>query len=107
LRISHEVSDLPTVAEGLEGLAAAAILSGNAEQTALLLGTADALRQRIGAPLPAASVADVARSRADAKTVLGPPAFESAYLAGAALTVEEALAMADLSPRGVSSVADG
>ncbi|OZM71277.1 AfsR family transcriptional regulator [Amycolatopsis antarctica] len=72
-----------TIALALEGLAGAWSLLGEPERAAGLLGAADAARQAVGAPLPAAERLDVDRISERLRTALGERAFEESFAAGA------------------------
>jgi non-specific serine/threonine protein kinase len=79
---------------GLEGLAAAAALDGEAQRAAQLLGAAAALHESVGFVLEPdqALVVDPAVDRA--RTQLGEEAFAATWEAGRALTLEQAIAYA-------------
>jgi tetratricopeptide (TPR) repeat protein len=83
-----------TVAAGVaEGLAGVALLEGDGERAALLLG--------VGAALRGASVAgdpDVARVEAAARVRIGEAAYRRAYQQGAAMTRDQALAVLGAPP---------
>ena len=78
----------------LEGLAAIGVDDGHPDRAARLLGAADALRQAIGAPLPAHEAADRNDTIAACSAVLGEASFRSAFEAGAGLTLADAVALA-------------
>jgi predicted ATPase/DNA-binding SARP family transcriptional activator len=83
-----------TVVEAVaEGLAEVALLEGDGEQAALLLGVGAALRGR-----PAAGDPDVARISAAARARLGEAAFRRAYRRGAAMPRDQALALLGAPP---------
>ncbi|MGW0537018.1 AfsR/SARP family transcriptional regulator [Streptomyces sp. NPDC003032] len=88
LEIARGLAEPRALALSLEGLAGAAALPGDpagAERAALLLGTADAARRSVGAPLPAAERGDVDRIAASAKAALGDAAFAEAFERGTKL----------------------
>jgi hypothetical protein len=82
------------LAECLEGLAAVAIGQGEAGQAARLSGAADALRQALGAPIPLVDRPSQEATVRAARAMLGTPAFDAAWAAGAALTLDQAVAAA-------------
>ncbi|MHC5704550.1 BTAD domain-containing putative transcriptional regulator [Streptomyces tirandamycinicus] len=74
--------DPRAVALALEGLAGAHALQGDAVRAARLLGTAEATRERSGAPLPRAEQGDVRRVSARARDLLGAEVFAAQVAAG-------------------------
>ncbi len=94
LALSHEVGDRLQSARCLEGLAALASIQGQADLAARLFGAASSLRVALGSGLAAADQAlydeDMRRVRAD----LGADAFVSAWAAGMALGLDQAIAAA-------------
>lgn len=89
-----DVPPTGSTATWLEGLATIAVDDGRPERAARLLGAADALRQAIGAPLPAHEAADRNDTIAGCSTVLGESAFRAAFEAGAGLPLAEAVRLA-------------
>jgi non-specific serine/threonine protein kinase len=85
----------------LEGLARTAAIGeeAQAERAARLLGAAAALREQMGAPLGSQGRAHIERATAQARTTLGEDAWEAAFAAGRALSLEEATAEALGEPR--------
>ncbi|MFG2500811.1 BTAD domain-containing putative transcriptional regulator [Streptomyces sp. NPDC048441] len=79
------------LALGLEGLAGARALAGDAEHAALLLGAAAAARHSVGVPLPEGERDDVARIEARTRTILDGAEFDAAYERGATMSVDEIL----------------
>ncbi|MGW2831076.1 AfsR/SARP family transcriptional regulator [Streptomyces sp. NPDC001286] len=97
LAVARSLGEPRALALSLEGLAGAAALrrcAPAAECAALLLGAADAARREVGAPLPAAERGDVDRVTAEARAVLGGPAFTEGFERGARLTAAEAVRQA-------------
>ena len=91
--VALAIGDLRGVADGLAGLAGAAIGRHDFEVGAQLLGAADRLRSIIGrAKLP--GHAQFARAETAARGALGDAAFGSAWDAGASLALEDAIALA-------------
>ncbi|MGW0191524.1 hypothetical protein ACWDV7_38215, partial [Streptomyces sp. NPDC003362] len=64
---------------------AAHALGGRPARAARLLGTAEATRERSGAPLPPAEQSDVRRVSARARDALGAQAFTAEHAAGRAV----------------------
>lgn len=87
LEIARSIGEPRTIALSLEGLAgAAALRPETAERAAELLGTADAARLGVSAPLPPAERGDVDRITAAAERALGVAVFKEAFARGAELT---------------------
>jgi tetratricopeptide (TPR) repeat protein len=94
LDIRHQLGDRKGLAESLEAFGGLSLVQGNHARAARLLGAADALRERIQAPLPEEEGL-VVRARVDALSeALGPDGFESAWSSGRALFLEQAIALA-------------
>nr|CAA9265327.1 hypothetical protein AVDCRST_MAG63-2647 [uncultured Armatimonadetes bacterium] len=104
LTIWRDLGDRRGVAAALEGLAGleAAKEAGSAgdapgsaaERAACLAGAAEALRRSIGARLSPSDLAQNERALAPARAALAPDAFRAALAAGAALSLEAAVAYA-------------
>jgi tetratricopeptide (TPR) repeat protein len=94
LRIVVEHKDQPDVAERLEGFAKLAGAAQQPQRAARLFGAAEALRERIGTPLPAVERADYDGAVALARAQLDPAAFSAAWAEGKVLGWEEAAAYA-------------
>ena len=80
------------IASALEGLAGIVAVLGEPAGAARLWGTAEALREAIGTPLPPIERADYERAITGARTQLGEKAFAVAWAEGRTLTLEQALA---------------
>ncbi|MFI2505120.1 BTAD domain-containing putative transcriptional regulator [Streptomyces sp. NPDC018972] len=87
--------DPRAVALALEGLAGARAAAGRPEEAASLLGTAAAVRDAVGAPLPPAERADVDRAAERAREDLGGPGFTAAFARGRTLTAEDQVRLLD------------
>jgi DNA-binding CsgD family transcriptional regulator/tetratricopeptide (TPR) repeat protein len=87
-----ELGDRWFVAACLEGLAGAAALGGYTQQSALLFGAAESLRQAIGAPTPPVIGDYQARNRALVRAALGDAAFDAARAEGRRLSPGQAIA---------------
>jgi non-specific serine/threonine protein kinase len=83
-----------STATWLEGLATIGVDDGHPDRAARLLGAADALRQAIGAPLPAHEAADRNDTIAACSAVMGEAEFRAAFEAGAGLPLAEAVKLA-------------
>jgi predicted ATPase/class 3 adenylate cyclase/predicted negative regulator of RcsB-dependent stress response len=91
LRIRQSLRDMPGIASAMEKLAWV-LLTEAAEDAARLLGSAEALREAIDAPVPATARADYERYVRTLTARLGTDLFESARLAGRSMAPEQALA---------------
>jgi predicted ATPase/DNA-binding SARP family transcriptional activator len=80
-------ADMPVLANTVDVAAALALLDGDAERAALLLGTGTRLRGR-----PDRSHQDLLRTEERARGLLGARAFEAAYRRGVEQSREEAIA---------------
>jgi DNA-binding CsgD family transcriptional regulator len=76
----------------LEGLAAVVAAQGELPWAARLWGTAEALREGMGAPIPPVYRADYERSVAATRTRLGEQAFAAAWAEGRTMSLEQVLA---------------
>ncbi|MHB8578121.1 MAG: LuxR C-terminal-related transcriptional regulator, partial [Dehalococcoidia bacterium] len=79
------------IAECLDGLAGAMGALRQPERAARLFGTAEGLREAIGAEQTPVNAADYARSLAVARDQLDAAAFAAAWAAGRALPLEQAI----------------
>jgi predicted ATPase len=79
------------IAECLEGLAKLASAQGQPTQAARIYGTAEALREALGAPLAPPERALYDRTVAAVRAALDEPAFTTAWAAGRAMTLEQAI----------------
>ncbi|MGP3937772.1 BTAD domain-containing putative transcriptional regulator [Nonomuraea sp. KM88] len=95
---ARATDNLRAIALALEGLAGAHTLLGRCDETARLLGTADAARRSAGVPLPPAERADVDRSTARALAALGEGAFAAEFRRGACLDLDVVLSAFDGGP---------
>jgi predicted ATPase/class 3 adenylate cyclase len=93
------------VAERLEACGAAAIALSQASHAVRLFGAAETLREAIGAPLPPVERADYERDLAGAHSQLDEAAFATAWAAGQALTLEQAIAYALEGPDAATATA--
>ncbi|MGM1060981.1 AfsR/SARP family transcriptional regulator [Saccharothrix sp. Mg75] len=91
LALARAHGDPRAVALGLEGLAGALVLAGDAAGAARLLGAAAATRDSVGVPLPVGERFDVDRIAATARTALGEPDYRAAFDAGTTMDITDNL----------------
>jgi predicted ATPase/class 3 adenylate cyclase len=91
LAMAKEIGDKELIASCLEGLASVVAVQGEPDWAARLWGTAEALREVIGAPLQPIERADYDHAVATARDHLGEEAFVSAWTEGRIMTVEQVL----------------
>ncbi len=89
---AREFSDQLNIAFALEGLASVVTEQGEPAWAARLWGTAEALRESLGTPLPPVYRADYERSVAAAHAQLGEKAFAAAWAEARSMTLDEVLA---------------
>lgn len=94
LALSREIGDRRHMAQCLENVAFQCESERKDERSVRLLGAASALRQNIGAPLPAAREEQVRESLAASRVALGPAAFDRAWMDGRTTPLQEAVALA-------------
>ncbi|HEX8219872.1 MAG TPA: tetratricopeptide repeat protein [Chloroflexia bacterium] len=94
LAIYSELGDRTGAAVCLESLAGIASLQGQAQRAAMLGGAAEALREAMGSPIPAAQQAEHDARVEAARRELGEVPFAQAWRKGRALPLEEAIALA-------------
>jgi tetratricopeptide (TPR) repeat protein len=91
LRMFHELGDKRRIAESLEKIADLRRTEGRSEAAVRLLGAASALRTERHMPLPSSERRRVETSAAILRTTLGTPAFDSAWIQGQTMNIEEAV----------------
>ena len=84
--------DYKNIAPVLEGLAYVVMVQGQPTWAARLWGTAEKLRETVGAPLPPVESVSYEQSIAAARKHLGDQAFTTAWVRGRTMTPEQALA---------------
>jgi non-specific serine/threonine protein kinase len=94
LVLFHAMGDMVGVAWSLEGLASVSLALGHPERAARLFGTAAALRDALGAPLPPAALVAHGHVVAAVRTALGAESFDTAWAQGGALSPEQAVSAA-------------
>jgi DNA-binding CsgD family transcriptional regulator len=92
LLIARKVDSKCNVASCLEGLAGVLAAQGELPQPARLWGAAEALRQAIGAPIPAVSRRAYERAVTAVRAQFGEKAFATAWAQGRTMTLEQVLA---------------
>jgi predicted ATPase len=93
LRFGHELGDAASLTEPLQGLAAVAIAMGRAERGVRLLGANAAIRERLGGGPPPEWLR-LGDPLGDARKLLAEDAFQTAWQAGLAMSVDDAVAEA-------------
>jgi tetratricopeptide (TPR) repeat protein len=94
LELHREVGHRLGIAYCLECVARIALLRGEAERGALLLGGARAIRRATGLPTPELEQREADETEREMRTKLGDALFEGESAAGAALGTSELLALA-------------
>jgi hypothetical protein len=89
--MAQEIGDKELIVSGLEGLASVVAVQGEMAWATHLWGTAEALREAIGAPLQPIERADYEQAVATVRDHLGEKAFASAWAEGRAMTAEQVL----------------
>jgi tetratricopeptide (TPR) repeat protein len=90
LTLARKAGDKLIIASGLEGLARVVVVQGEYERAVRFWGVAEALREAIGAPLPAVERPAYDRAVEVARERLGEEAFAVTWDEGCKLTVEDA-----------------
>jgi tetratricopeptide (TPR) repeat protein len=99
IRFGHGLGDDASLTEPLQGLAAVEIASGDVARGVRLLGACAAIRERLGGGPPPEWLR-LGDPLADAREALGDAAYQRAWDAGLALTVDQAVAEALEEPAG-------
>jgi len=93
VRIGHEMGDAAALTEPLQGLAAVAIATGDADRGVRLLAANDAIRERLGGGPPPEWLR-IGDPLAEARGVLGDDAYRAAWEDGLKLSLDDAVALA-------------
>ena len=93
IRALHELGDAASVTEPLQGLAAVSIARGESDLGARLLAATAAIRERIGGGPPPEWLR-LGEPLPVARAALGEDAYQAAWNAGLAMSVDEAVAEA-------------
>ncbi len=94
LTIEWELGNKVAIANSLEAFASLAKAVDQPERAARLWGSAQALRQALGSPLPPHEREEYEYNLAAAREALGEEAFEAAWAEGQAMPLEQAVAHA-------------
>jgi hypothetical protein len=94
LEMRRDLSDRLSMAHSLDSIAATASRAGFAEAGARLYGTGARLREELGAPVPASERARYETGLEMTRSAIGDEAYERAWAAGRALSLEDAVAEA-------------
>src|SRR5215203_967274 len=87
----RDLSDRLSMAHSLDGIAATASRAGFAEAGARLYGAGARLREELGAPVPASERARYETGLEMTRSAIGDEAYERAWAAGRALSLEDAV----------------
>jgi predicted ATPase/class 3 adenylate cyclase/DNA-binding CsgD family transcriptional regulator len=98
LALAREMG-IKNIASCLEGLAGVVATQGELAWAAKLWGTAEALREAIGVPIPPVERAEYERTVAAARSRLGEKVFAAAWAKGRTMTTEQALTVQGLTTR--------
>ena len=94
LQLRHAISQQRGIAESLEDMAMLQAVEKQHEHAAMLLGHAQALRVRIGVPVPKLERSTIVQLRQTLQAQLGNAAFERAMADGATLALDAVVALA-------------
>ena len=94
LDLAEAVGERRAVAESLEELAGVDAAAGEMDRAAVLFGASQALREAIGAPIPAPDLVRIGEALAAVRLALGDEQFEAAQARGLALPQAQAVALA-------------
>ncbi len=94
LSLCLEISQKHAVTESLEAFGSLFSATSRFELSCQMLGAAHSAREALGAPLPPSKVARVERDREACRSALSDAEYERCWAAGAALSLEQAAALA-------------
>jgi hypothetical protein len=94
LEVRRDLSDRLSMAHSLDSIAATVSRAGFAEAGARLYGASERLREELGAPLPPSERARYETGLAMTRSAVGDEAYERAWAAGRALSLDEAVSEA-------------
>jgi predicted ATPase/class 3 adenylate cyclase len=94
LEVRRDLSDRLSMAHSLDSIAATVSRAGFAEAGARLYGASERLREELGAPLPPSERARYETGLAMTRSAVGDEAYERAWAAGRALSLNEAVSEA-------------
>ena len=90
----RDLGDRLSMAHSLDSIAATASRAGFAEAGARLFGASERLREELGAPIPASERIRYETGLAMTRSAVGDEAYERAWTAGRALSLDEAVSEA-------------
>ena len=93
LTLARDIGDQELIASGLTGLARVVAMQGEPAWAVRLWGSAEALREALGAPLPPLERADYDQAVAAVRDHLGENAFVAAWAQGRRMTAEQVLTL--------------
>ena len=94
LEMRRDLSDRLSMAHSLDSIAGTASRAGLAEAGARLFGASERLREELGAPIPASERVRYETGLARTRSAVGDEAYERAWAAGRALSLDDAVAEA-------------
>ena len=94
LPIYREIGNKRGIAGCLEAFAGLAHAQGRSERAVQLFGSADALREAIGSPMPPVERAGHEHSVATLRDMFGAEYFKTAWTVGRKMTMEQAIELA-------------
>lgn len=94
LAMRRELGDRPGIVECLEGLAMGCGAQGQPEWAAQFFGAAEALREQIGKPVLLTGRPEYGRLVDLARSQMDPAAWQAAWAAGRAMSLEQVVALA-------------
>ncbi len=94
VQLRHEAADREGLNDGLQALARVILTEGHPDRSVRLLAAVQTQRQAIGVTLLAADQSDFDQIVTDAKALLPPAAFETAWAEGQALTIDQIIELA-------------
>ncbi|MDF3043179.1 MAG: hypothetical protein K0Q71_5885 [Thermomicrobiales bacterium] len=94
LEIRRDLGDRLSMAHSLDSIAGTASRAGLAEAGARLFGASERLREELGAPIPASERVRYETGLARTRSAVGDEAYERAWAAGRALSLDDAVAEA-------------
>jgi predicted ATPase/class 3 adenylate cyclase len=102
LEMRRDLSDRLSMAHSLDSIAATASRAGFAEAGARLYGAGECLREELGAPVPASERARYETGLAMTRSAIGNEAYDRAWVAGRALSLDHAVAEALIIARQIA-----
>ena len=94
LEMRRDLSDRLSMAHSLDSIAATASRAGFAEAGTRLYGASECLREELGAPIPPSERTRYETGLEMTRSAIGDEAYDRAWAAGRALSLEDAVAEA-------------